>query len=91
MYTIAFIFIGYREGAFAYAIAAAGVAYSIARGCSQGRILSCGCDPSRSFPDSLRNHVDINKRDFLQDINHRWVDSNRLQLNKRLINIIYLV
>lgn len=37
---------GYRESAFAYAISSAGVAYTVARACSQGRILSCSCDPS---------------------------------------------
>lgn len=42
----AFLVSGYRESAFVYAISAAGVTYSIAKACSQGRLMSCGCDTS---------------------------------------------
>lgn len=44
---------GYRESAFAYAISSAGVAYTVARACSQGRVLSCSCDPAYHQKRSL--------------------------------------
>lgn len=41
---------GYRETAFAYAISAAGVAHNVARACSMGLLISCGCD-STTYKD----------------------------------------
>lgn len=44
---------GYKETSFAQAISAASIAISIARECSQGSLLNCGCD-SRKYQGMMR-------------------------------------
>uniref|UniRef100_A0AAG5DWM4 Protein Wnt n=1 Tax=Anopheles atroparvus TaxID=41427 RepID=A0AAG5DWM4_ANOAO len=62
---------GYRESAFAYAVASAGVTHSVARACAQGRLISCGCDPSinrKGMSKSLRESLEKEKLRFLDAI-----------------------
>jgi len=48
--------IGSREAAFFYAIYSAGLVFSLSLACSQGKISSCGCDPTKRGKDLVKSH-----------------------------------
>jgi len=78
---------GYKESAFALALLSGGVAYSVAKSCSQGRIISCGCEPifhQKRLTKSLQTSLKKERKRFLDPSNASpfVVDKNL----ERLIN-----
>ncbi|XP_050307378.1 protein Wnt-2 [Anthonomus grandis grandis] len=61
---------GYRETAFSYALASAGVTISVARACSSAALQNCGCDQKIY---KLRN-----TRDLLYKENYRYIPNKRI-------------
>lgn len=70
---------GYRESAFAFAVSSAGVAYNIARACSQGKLVSCGCDPSvnrKSLTKSLKESMQKDKTFYLDSTSYQKLNDS---------------
>lgn len=53
-----FNFTGYKETAFGYAISSAAVIISVAKACSQGKLLNCGCDSNQYKVKGMRASTD---------------------------------
>lgn len=74
MFKMFLIIAGYKESAFAFAVSSAGVAYNIARACSQGKLVSCGCDPSvnrKSLTKSLKESIQKDKTFYLDSTSYQ--------------------
>lgn len=52
-------FAGSREAAFTYAMASAGIVYSITAACSRGNISICGCDQTHKYANLYQNEVSL--------------------------------
>lgn len=70
------LFSGYKESAFVNAITAAGIAHSIAKACSQGHLLSCGCD-------SQINRKTLTENEFLRMIESKTANASHFQRQKK--------
>ncbi|KAG4065433.1 hypothetical protein HA402_002831 [Bradysia odoriphaga] len=78
---------GYRESAFAFAVSSAGVAYNIARACSQGKLVSCGCDPSvnrKSLTKSLKESMQKDKTFYLDSTSYQKLNDSAQKKLQRI-------
>ncbi|KAK3599051.1 hypothetical protein CHS0354_012539 [Potamilus streckersoni] len=68
---------GYRESAFAYAIAAAGVTHQVSKACSLGKLKSCGCDMSMQgqIHDKFEWGGCSHNVEFGEDFAHKFMDA----------------
>ncbi|KAL3854683.1 hypothetical protein ACJMK2_013941 [Sinanodonta woodiana] len=68
---------GYRESAFAYAIAAAGVTHQVSMACSLGKLKSCGCDMSMQgqIHDKFEWGGCSHNVEFGEDFAHKFMDA----------------
>ncbi|KAJ6649153.1 Protein Wnt-10b [Pseudolycoriella hygida] len=78
---------GYKESAFAFAVSSAGVAYNIARACSQGKLVSCGCDPSvnrKSLAKSLKESMQKDKTFYLDSTSYESLNESAQKKLQRI-------
>lgn len=70
-----------------YAISAAGVSYSVAKACSQGQLLSCGCDAVLNGKHLSRYLKDASRTTHLAGGDARGLNRNLIvKLKGQILN-----
>lgn len=77
-YSSPFLAKGFREVAFAYAVASAGVTHQVAKACALGKLTSCGCDTRIQGPSRAKRWEwggCSHNVDFGDTFTHQFLDS----------------